>query len=304
MKIGRYLQRIRTVISKIVNSSTSTESQLLMLGRLLSETVKTKKRIDSLSEVEFKVFSQFGDDGIIQWLVNVLDFPNKTFVEFGVANYRESNTRFLMMNNNWSGFVMDGSESNVAQIINSEYFWQYDLLANAAFIDTDNINSLLTLSQLGKEIGILHVDLDGNDYWIWKEINIISPIVVILEYNSVFGIDRSITVPYNKAFDRTNAHYSNLYWGASLRAMYQLSADKGYSFIGCNNAGNNAYFVRKDKLNNSVREATLENGYVLSRFRDSRDREGRLTCLAGNDRIEAIRGMPVYNIDNKKIEKL
>lgn len=304
IKISSYYQRLRTVISKIANLSISMESQLLMLGRLLSETVKTKKRIDSLSEVEFKVFSQFGDDGIVQWLVNVLELPNKTFVEFGVANYRESNTRFLMMNNNWSGLVMDGSESNVAQIINSEYFWKYELLAKAAFIDTDNINDLLAVPLLGKEIGILHVDLDGNDYWIWKKINVISPIVVILEYNSVFGIDRSITVPYDKAFDRTKAHYSGLYWGASLRAMCQLSADKGYSFIGCNSAGNNAYFVRKDKLNDSVQESSLENGYVLSRFRDSRDREGRLACLTGNDRIEAIRGKPVFNIDKNQIEKI
>jgi hypothetical protein len=73
-----------------------------MLGRLLSEMIKAKKHIASLNEVEFKVFSQFGDDGIIQWIVSNLEFPNKTFVEFGVENYQKSNTRFLMMNNNWS----------------------------------------------------------------------------------------------------------------------------------------------------------------------------------------------------------
>lgn len=275
-----------------------------MLGRLLSETVKPKKRIVSLSEVEFKVFSQWGDDGIIQWLASNLEFPDKTFVEFGVENYRESNTRFLMMNNNWSGLVMDGSESNVSQIINSEYFWKFNLSAKAVFIDTDNINSLLSSSELRKEVGILHIDLDGNDYWIWKEIKVISPIVVILEYNSIFGIDRSITIPYDKSFNRTNAHYSNLYYGASLRALHQLSADKGYSFIGCNSAGNNAYFVRKDKLNDSVREATLESGYVLSMLRESRDRDGRLTFLTGRDRLEAIRGMPVYNIETNRVEDL
>jgi len=296
---------LKKKLSKIqARQSITSEQQLLMLGRLLSESIKSKKHIASLGEVELKVFSQFGDDGIIQWLINNLEFPNKTFIEFGVGNYRESNTRFLMMNNDWSGLVMDGSESNVAQIINSEYFWKYELSAKAVWIDTDNINSLLSSSQLGKEVGILHIDLDGNDYWIWKEIKAITPIIVILEYNSVFGIDRAITVPYHKAFDRTNAHYSNLYWGASLRSLYQLSADKGYSFVGCNNAGNNAYFVRKDKLNENVRESSLENGYALSTFRDSRDREGQLTYLAGNARIEAIRGMPVYNINKNQIENL
>lgn len=304
MKISSYLQKLRVLINNIAKQSITSEQKLLMLGKLLSESIKSKKRIASLSEVEFKVFSQWGDDGIIQWLVNNLEFSNKTFIEFGVENYRESNTRFLMMNNNWSGLVMDGSESNVAQIINSEYFWKYELSVKTVRIDIDNINNLLSSSQLGKEVGILHIDLDGNDYWIWKEINVITPIVVILEYNSVFGIDKAITIPYDGAFYRTNTHYSNLYFGASLRALYQLSADKGYSFIGCNSAGNNAYFIRRDKLNDNVSETSLENGYVLSRCRESRDREGRLTYLTGNDRIEAIRGMSVYNIDTNLIEKL
>jgi hypothetical protein len=304
MKIISYLQKLRVAITKIAGQSSTSEQQLLMLGNLLSEVVKSKKCITSLSEVEFKVFSQWGDDGIIQWLANNLEFPNKTFIEFGVENYQESNTRFLMTNNNWSGLVMDGSESNVTQIVNSEYFWQYELMAKAIFIDKDNINSVLLSSGLDKEVGILHVDLDGIDYWIWKEINAISPIVAILEYNSVLGIDRAITVPYDKTFFRTKAHYSNLYWGSSLRALHQLSSDKGYSFIGCNSAGNNAYFVRKDKLNDSVREISLESGYVPSKFRESRDREGKLTYLTGRDRIDAIRGMPVYNVDTNQIEIL
>lgn len=130
----------------------------------------------------------------------------------------------------------------------------------------------------------------------------ISPIVVILEYNSVFGIDRAITIPYNKNFVRTSAHYSNLYWGASLRALHQLSKQKGYSFIGCNSAGNNAYFVRKDKLNDIVRETSIEQGYVVSKYRESKDRNGRLTYVAGNERIGLINGMPVFNIDTNSLE--
>jgi hypothetical protein len=302
--ITGYIRGLMTAANRLVNRSVGSEPQQLMLGRLLSEAVKSKKRIESLAEVEFKVFSQWGDDGIIQWLVNNVDFPNKTFVEFGVENYRESNTRFLMMNNNWSGLVMDGSQSNVAQIINSEYFWKYTLSAKAAFIDADNINSLLSSSGLAAEVGILHIDLDGNDYWIWKEINVVSPMVVIIEYNSVFGIDRAITIPYDKDFHRTKAHFSNMYYGASLRAMHRLSAEKGYSFIGCNSSGINAYFVRNDKLNDSVREISLENGYVLSTLRDSRDKEGRLTYLTGSDRLEVIRGMPVYNLETGRTEKL
>lgn len=275
-----------------------------MVGRLLSENVRLKRRVASLSEVEFRVFSQWGDDGIIQWLLNSLEFPNRTFIEFGVDDYRESNTRFLMMNNNWTGMVMDGSRSKVARIVASGYFWRYELQAIAAFVDKDNVNRLIASAQFDKEVGILHIDLDGNDYWIWKVMDGVSPVVVILEYNSVFGPDRSITVPYDKGFRRARAHFSNLYWGASIRALYQLSADKGYSFIGCSSAGNNAYFVRTDKLNDVVRATSLDRGYVLSKFRESRDAKNRLTYLAGNDRLKAIRGMPVYNTDTNELEQL
>ena len=280
------------------------ERQALLLGRLLSENMKTKQNIRSLSEVEFTVFSQFGDDGIIQWLRRNLEITNKTFIEFGVEDYRESNTRFLMMNDNWAGFVMDSSASNISRIVNSEYFWKHELIAKTAFIDIDNINELLSSSGFGKEIGLLHIDLDGNDYWIWKAINVISPIVVVIEYNSIFGIDRAITIPYERAFDRAKKHYSNLYFGASLRALYQLSSAKGYAFVGCNSAGNNAYFVRKDKLSTLVRETSLGNGYIPSRFRESRDNAGNLNYLSGNDRIAAIRGMAVYNIDTGRTENL
>ncbi|WP_448560742.1 hypothetical protein [Trichothermofontia sp.] len=280
------------------------EQQALSYGRLMSEVLRSKQPITSFEEIEFKVFSQWGDDGIIQWLINNLDFPYKTFIEFGVGNYRESNTRFLMMNNNWSGLIMDSSVANIAQVTNSEYFWKYDLKAKAAFIDLSNINQLISEENFHHDVGILHIDIDGNDYWVWKEISVVSPIVVIMEYNSLFGIDRAITVPYRHDFDRTQAHFSNLYFGASLLALHRLASTKGYAFIGCNSAGNNAYFVRRDKLNNSVKEVSLEEGYVISKFRQSRDQNGRLTYLSGDDQIQLIKGMEVYNIDMEQIETL
>ena len=172
------------------------------------------------------------------------------------------------------------------------------------FIDRENINGLLALPRFDREVGILHIDLDGNDYWIWKEIDVISPIVVILEYNAVFGRDRAITIPYDRSFCRTRAHHSNLYFGASLLALQRLSAGKGYAFIGCNSAGNNAYFVRTDKLNDVVRETSLDQGYVDSKFRESRNAAGKLDFLAGADRLAAIRGMPVHNLDTDRIEPL
>jgi len=148
----------------------------------------------------------------------------------------------------------------------------------------------------------LHIDLDGNDYWIWEAIKI-KPNILILEYNSLFGFDRAITVPYNPSFNRTSAHFSNLYWGASLKALYGLSQERGYTFIGCNSHGNNAYFLRKDKVNDRVKEVSLEEGFVLSKYREARDKAGALTCLRGEERPKVIRGLPVFNIDSQMIEE-
>lgn len=278
------------------------EQQLLVMGNLLSEQKKNVNPIASLFDTEFKIFSQFGDDGIIQWLVRNIDFPNKTFIEFGVENFRESNTRFLMMNNNWSGLVMDGSESSVKQIIESEYFWKYSLQAKTAFITVENINDLISSSGFEPDVGILHIDLDGNDYWVWEAINTITPLVVIVEYNSIFGPDEAITIPYDPNFYRTRAHFSNLYFGTSLKAISLLAEKKGYSFIGSNSAGNNAYFVRNDKLNNNVKKVSVQDGFVISKFRQSRSTTGVLTHLNRDAEIEQIIGMPVHNVITGKIE--
>jgi hypothetical protein len=247
---------------------------------------------------EFKVFSQFGDDGVIQYLIHYADLrpENHAFVEFGASNYLESNTRFLLMNDCWRGLAMDGSTANVDFIRADEISWRYDLTAACAFIDTDNINELLKTNGFEGEIGLLSIDIDGNDYWVWQAIHVVRPIIVVVEYNSVFGSSHALSVPYDRHFYRTSAHWSNLYWGASLKGLYLLAQQKGYSFLGCNSIGNNAYFVRTDRLG-ALTPVGLEEGYVVSRFRDSRDREGRLTFLGGARRARVIEEMPLIDVE-------
>jgi len=297
--IKRILKDARKLLSP--TNDKENEEIKIMVGKILVNQLKTLNQITSLHDIEFKIFSQWGDDGIIQYLINNIDIPNKSFIEFGMENYKESNTRFLLINNNWKGLVMDSSESNIKEVKNEDIYWKYDLTAKAAFITRENINQLITDAGFEGDIGLLHIDIDGNDYWVWKAIKIVNPIIVIMEYNSVFGIDRAITIPYEASFYRTKAHYSNLYWGASLLALCDLAEEKGYFFIGCNSNGNNAYFIRKDKLG-SIKVLTLEEGYVYSKFRESRDKEGNLTYVNGKNRIELISGAKVYNTRLRKLE--
>lgn len=296
-----YMKSIFRLSRSIV---TDYEYQKILIAKSAIERIIAKTSISTFQEVELKVFSQWGDDGIIQWLIHNSDFPNKTFVEFGVEDYRESNTRFLLMNDNWSGLVMDGSSANIDKLMKADYFWKHDLNAKAVFVDKDNINAIISSYNYHPEVGILHIDLDGNDYWIWKEINVINPVIVILEYNSVFGCEREITVPYDKNFYRTKAHFSNLYYGASLPALYELSKSRGYSFVGCNSAGNNAYFVRNDKVHGNIKEISLKDGFVDSKLRESRSKNGTLSYLSGTKRLEAIKGLEVINVKTNKVEVL
>jgi len=274
------------------------EDLKLLTGRLLANQVRASAR--SFREAEFKVFSQFGDDGIIQYLIAHLEIPPElsTFVEFGVQDYSESNTRFLLINDNWRGLVMDGDKQSIESIKARDMYWRHDLSALCRWIDRDNIDQILRESGFSGEIGILSIDIDGNDYWVWQRIDAVRPVVVIAEYNSVFGARRAITVPYDPAFNRTKAHYSNLYWGASLAALAYVGRAKGYAFVGSNLAGNNAYFVREDYLGRGgIVAIGPEQGYVESRFRESRNQQGHLTYLGGAARRRTIAEMPVYDVE-------
>lgn len=258
--------------------------------------------IKDLNKAEFKVFSQWGDDGIIQFLVDYLEMDNEIFIEFGVENYVESNTRFLLLNNSWKGLVMDGSALNIKEIQQSNLYWKYHLQAKEVFITKENINQIIK-EFTSQEIGILVIDVDGNDYWIWEAIEQVHPALVVIEYNSIFGMERAITVPYQANFRRTEAHYSNLFYGASLTALQILGHRKNYTLVACNKNGNNAYFVRNDKLK-SLPELSVSHAFKHASFRESRDSQGKLTYLNYNEACQAIKGIEVYNIQTNQLEQL
>ena len=270
--------------------------KILAAQPLVNELRKLKSAVP-LAHAEFRVFSQFGDDGIIQYILTRLDLPvvERRFIEFGVENYRESNTRFLLVNNNWSGLVIDGSEDHVAFIRRDQIYWRQDLTALARFITRENINSIIEEAGFSGRTGILSIDVDGNDYWIWEAITAVDPAVVIVEYNGIFGSDEAVTIPYQANFLRQNAHYSFLYWGTSLPALCHLAAKKGYAWIGCNCAGNNCYFVRNEYAS-AFHRPTLPADFVAAKFREGRDREGNLIYTGQKEGFALIKELPVWDV--------
>jgi hypothetical protein len=266
------------------------------IGRIEARQLKTLAAGD-LRASEFRVYSQWGEDGIIQHLLRHVPIRNKTFVEFGVEDYTEANTRFLLVNDNWSGLVLDGSEANVRAIRGSELYWRYNLKAVPAFVTRENINDLLSAQGATGEIGLLSIDVDGVDYWIWEAIHVITPALVIAEYNARFGPERAVTVPYDPKFHRGQAHCSSIYYGASLAALVRLGRRKGYAFVGANSAGNNAFFVRRDLLSPAIPEITSAQGYMPCKFRETRDAQGKLQFLSEEEETAILSTLPLVEVE-------
>jgi hypothetical protein len=295
------IQRIKTSVSSLNHLYTKNELILINQGRILSNL---NKKIDSqnLRDYEFKVFSQWGEDGIIQYLIQNLEIPNKTFIEFGVEDYSESNTRFLLMKDNWSGFIVDNSRRNIDKIKRSTLSWKFDLQTFYAFLTRENINEILLSSNFPEDLGLLSIDVDGLDLHFLDALNTFKPRILIVEYNSLFGCTRKITVPYKEEFFRTNEHFSNLYYGASLAAINFIANKRGYRLVGTNSNGVNAFFVREDIVPNTWKLRTVEDLFTARKFRESRDSQGKLNYLTHEQSTEIIRGLPVLNVETGMME--
>ncbi len=227
-----------------------------------------------LSRHEFRVYSHAGEDGVIQFLTRSLPIANRRFVEFGVEDYREANTRFLLVKDYWTGLILDGDPANIARIKSDPLFWNADLKAEAAFVTRENVNDILTTAGFTGDIGLLSVDVDGNDYWIFDAITVARPVIAIVEYNHRFGPSRSVTIPYDPGFVRLRTDWTWHFGGASLAAIVGAAARKGLSFVGCNTFGNNAFFVRTELLPAGLPALTAEQGFVPGRFREAIIRDG------------------------------
>lgn len=289
------LRKIVDSLARLARLDRQVDDIKINQGRILAE-LNRDRRFGRLGDYEFKVFSQWGEDGIIQHLVGHLDIASRTFIEFGIEDFSESNCRFLMMKDHWQGYVVDGSEANIRRLRSSYYFWRYPLAAQAAFVTRENVDALLRQSGFGTQPGLLSVDLDGVDWHVLAALRHWRPGILVVEYNDVLGFDRAVSVPYDPAFVRAGAHFSNLYWGASLPAFAHLAEEMGMALVGVNAAGSNAFFVRRELLNERVTETTLDACRGTASFSDSRDAAGRLTFVRGAARRDGIADLPLVDV--------
>ena len=282
------------------------QKELILKAKLLSLKNRYFKKIKDLSDIEFQVYSQWGEDGIIDWLINKYPEIPKSFLEIGTQDYKESNTRFLLINKNWNGFIIEADKAAVKDIKSQRIYWKHNLRAINEFITKDNINNVIKKFNIPKKIGLLSLDIDGVDYWVLKKLSALDPSIIVCEYNSLFGQKKSVTVPYKSNFIRSKEHYSNLYYGASINAFIDLMKKKNYFLIGTNSAGNNAFFVKKN-IWNKLKKLIITKKVFVSKFRESRNIKGVLTFLEKKKSLELIKNKFMIDLkDNskKKIFKL
>lgn len=226
------------------------------------ERLKNPKCIDRYG---FKVYSQSDEDGIIQEIFHRIGITNKKFVEFGVQDGLESNCHYLLFCG-WKGMWIEGNADYFKQIQDKfrSVIETGQLCAVHSFVTKENINSILHDYGYSGDIDLLSIDIDGNDYWVWKEIFKVSPRVVVIEYNAKFPPPCDWKMKYNPEYcwDGSDCH------GASLKALELLGREKGYQLVGTNvRGGVNAFFVKEELTKNLfLEDATAENLYNPPRF--------------------------------------
>jgi hypothetical protein len=191
----------------------------------------------------YRCFSQNDEDGTIDEIFRRIGTTNQFFVEFGVEGGVENNTLALLLSG-WRGLWIEANPGAQAQIrlVFAEPLADERLVLEAATVTAENIESILAKANVPVEADLLSIDIDGNDYWVWRAITAWRPRAVVIEYNASLGRSACVVAPYDPEarWDGTMA------FGASLGALEELGRRKGYALVGCGIRGVNAFFVRKD----------------------------------------------------------
>jgi hypothetical protein len=235
-------------------------------------------QLPEFKDTGFRVFSQTDEDGILVYIFSLIGFSNKILVDMAFGSPHSANTTNLLCNWGFYGLLIEGNENGVKK--SREFFSLhpdtkiFQPKIEHAWITAENVNDILTKNKIEGEIDLFSLDIDGMDYYIWKELKVISPRVVILEACTFLGKEKSIAVPYNSEFNRFDIHED--FFGASIPAFIKLGKAKGYRLVACNRFGFNLVFVREDIIKDLLPEISVGDCFYFQPTELKDKREERL----------------------------
>ena len=267
---------------------------------------KKYKDITKLEQSECKIFSQNGEDGILDYITSMLKIERPNFIEIGVGTYVEANTRFIYDRFSPKGIIIDAEKDLKNKVFSNINPWKGDLRVIEEKISTENINDIIS-KNCNFGIDIFSLDIDSIDYWIIDKLKPNISKIFVAEYNAVFGGTLEVTTPNLKNFNRQEYHYSHLCFGMSLKALINIMKRKNFYFIGTNSVRNNAFFISNDyPIDQYFKNLKVEDTtyYVDSNIRESRDINGKLNYLSGEKKLKEIYDCEVIDLSSSEEKKV
>jgi len=227
------------------------------------QALKSQKlSLPRFQDTGFRAYSQSDEDGLLLYIFALIGFTNKVCVDMAFGLPYGANTTNLLCNWGFTGLLVEGEHSEKTKkfFLSHKDTWLYPPKLVDAWITAENVNEICTSNSISGEIDLFSLDLDGVDYWIWKALTVIQPRVVVVEYQDIWGYEKSVTVPYSPDFDRHNIHLD--FCSASLPAFVKLAKTKGYRLVGVHRYGFNAFFVKNGLADDLLPEVSVKECFA------------------------------------------
>jgi hypothetical protein len=194
---------------------------------------------------EFGAFSQHGEDGILQQLISNLKTCENYFLEIAAGDGLENCSAYLALGGKWSGLMVEGEHALAEHCCRDYQYRIWNVMVKECYVNLENIGEILSILPM-KDFDVFSLDIDSIDFHILKAAIDLGyrPKILVLEYNSAFGPNQAVTVPYKPVFNRWDEHPGGIYYGASVMAWRILLEPLGYKFVTVDSSGTNAFFAK------------------------------------------------------------
>jgi hypothetical protein len=224
--------------------------QRCIVNQYMMFKIQSHRPYEKIAEAGFRAYSQFEEDGIILYILSMIGFKTRRVVEMCCGSGDECMATNLILNHGFDGYLFDGDAENIRRA-RAFFDAQKDCLLYRptviqSWITPENANEILQRAGCIGEVDLFSLDIDGNDYWVLRAIEVINPRLLVLETHNDVPSDKSLKIPYQPDFSYRSGIHED-FRSASLSAMVGLCQERGYRLIGAHRHGFNVFFLRNDE---------------------------------------------------------